>query len=307
MAAPPLVIGIDAGGTATRVVAARGTRRISVRGGTGNLLTLGERKFLRLLRQCARDVAEVTARSPQQVRAVCLGGAGLGRTREREQALAHLTAVWPHARASVTDDATIFLWAVFGSHPGAVLMAGTGSICVGRDAHGRSERAGGWGSLLGDAGSAFALGQDALAHALSARDGLTKATPFSRALVEHLKVSDALNVLSLVYDPDAGGPATIAALAPVVLGCARRGDPVAARIVTAQSRALARVGSSVVKRLGSSVTEVALGGGLFRTRWYAAAVRQELARTCPNVRVFASRKDPVYGAVTLAQKLVTHG
>ncbi len=307
MANASLVIGIDAGGTATKVAVARGAHRTSIAGGAGNLLTLGDAGFLRLLRQCARHVADATGAPPRRVSAVCIGGAGLGRERERDKAVSHLRSVWPRARVSATDDATIFLWAVFGAQPGAVLMAGTGSLCTGRNARGECARAGGWGSLLGDPGSAFAMGREALVHALAAGDGQTETTPFSSTLLKHLKLTDALSVLSLVYDPDDGGPAAVASLAPFVLDRARRGDPVAREIVATQAASLASLGAAAVTRLGSSVNQIALGGGLFRTKLYAAAVRSELERRCPTIRTRVSRKEPVLGAVRCAQELLNDG
>jgi N-acetylglucosamine kinase-like BadF-type ATPase len=296
MAGTPLVIGIDAGGTTTRIAASRGRRQFTLTAGTGNLLTLGEAGFAKHLRDCARTLARRTRVQPRRVASVCLGGAGLGRAAQRGAAEACLRRLWPRARVNVTDDATIFLRAVFDRRPGVVLMAGTGSICLGRRRDGTCERAGGWGALLGDAGSGFALARRAVMHALEVRDGLRAPTPFAAAVLKRLGVKDALELVTRIADA-----------APVVLDRARRGDAVARAIVREESAALARLAPAVLERLRDDVGAVALGGGLLRKRYYAAAVRDALARTCPGVRAYVARKEPVLGALAMAHEAITTG
>ena len=55
----------------------------------------------------------------------------------------------------------IALDAAFGSGPGVIVIAGTGSIAYGRNAQGASARAGGWGSAISDEGSAHWIGRSA--------------------------------------------------------------------------------------------------------------------------------------------------
>ena len=58
----------------------------------------------------------------------------------------------------VVSDAETALYGAHGGGPGVIVIAGTGSIALGRNAAGREARAGGWGWLVDDAGSAFAIG-----------------------------------------------------------------------------------------------------------------------------------------------------
>src|SRR5207237_1641869 len=64
------------------------------------------------------------------------------------------------ARVHVISDAQAALLGALGKRPGVLLLSGTGSIVVGRNARGRWARAGGLGPILGDEGSGFWLGRE---------------------------------------------------------------------------------------------------------------------------------------------------
>ena len=300
------VVGIDAGGSTTRLAVASGSTREVFTAGAGNYVTLGAAAFRSLLARSWREARRATGIPAGAVAAVCLGGAGLGRRTEQRRAERVLTEQWPRARIRVTTDADLFLRAAFGGRPGIVLMAGTGSICLGRTASRSPERAGGWGAILEDPGSAFDLGRRAVLHLLAVRDGLKRTTPFAAALAAHLEAGaegDLPAALSGLY---AGGPRAIAALAPVVLERARRADTVAERIISQAATALARLARAVAQRLGDTSLPVALGGGLVRNRAYARAVTGAVERVLPEARVFVSRREPVLGALDLAREQVAH-
>jgi N-acetylglucosamine kinase-like BadF-type ATPase len=117
------------------------------------------------------------------------------------------------ARVHVISDAQAALLGALGKRPGVLMLSGTGSIVVGRNARGRWARAGGLGPVLGDEGSGFWLGREWLRAAV--RDG---------HLLPALRASHG-------HDP----VQTIAALAREVLERARRGDRRARRIAASVS------------------------------------------------------------------------
>jgi N-acetylglucosamine kinase-like BadF-type ATPase len=75
-------------------------------------------------------------------------------------------------KVSVANDATLLFAAGTPDGWGLAVIAGTGSIAFTLDAHGRDARAGGWGYLLGDEGSAFRVGLLGLRAACRAADGV---------------------------------------------------------------------------------------------------------------------------------------
>jgi N-acetylglucosamine kinase-like BadF-type ATPase len=301
MATPQLLIGIDAGGTSTKCMAVIEKTTATIVGGPGNFVSIGQNGFALLLRALQKDLKKATGLDPKEAAGVCIGGAGLGRQHERFAAEAIAKKLFPHAAIVVTDDATLFLWAAFGAKPGIAVMAGTGSICMGRGEDARTVRAGGWGPYLGDPGSAFAIGRRAIVHALAVRDGVEKPSPLVDAVAQHFAVTDALSVLTHI---GTGGPGVIASLAPCVLQAAALGEKVAARIVADEAAALATFVKGVYLHLDSRVAAVACGGGLFENTYFADAGTRAIRNVVGAVRVSVPHTLPVEGAILLARAKV---
>ena len=155
-------------------------------------------------------------------------------------------------RVVVLSDVEAAYLAALGAVPGVLLLAGTGSIALGRDRRGRFGREGGLGPLLGDDGSAFSIG----------RAWLRDAVPPARAR----RIATA---------PDA--VARVAALAPGVLRRARRGDRTARRVVRDAQRALAALAArtSRARGLRPPIT-LSWAGGLMGNAAFRAGVWRHL-------------------------------
>ena len=155
-----IAVGVDAGGT--------GSRAVVVRAGT-----VVERRDLGPLNVLLH--ADAVDRLARLVTAVGAVEAGFGLAGVRSPAdadrLAAELAERTGARVAVGDDADAALAGAFRGAPGIVVIAGTGSGAVGRDAAGRNARAGGHGYLLGDEGSGYWIGREAVRAALRAADG----------------------------------------------------------------------------------------------------------------------------------------
>ncbi len=123
---------------------------------------------------------------------------------------------------------------------GIALIAGTGSICFGKNGAGEYARSGGWGHLIGDEGSGYALGRDALAAVARAWDGWGEKTLLSQLLAEQMELDDQKKIISYTYGGDKG---RIAALAPFGgAGGGGQGDAVALEIIRGQCRQDDRAG-----------------------------------------------------------------
>jgi N-acetylglucosamine kinase-like BadF-type ATPase len=182
----------------------------------------------------------------------------------------------------VLSDAQAALLGALGDTPGLLVLAGTGSIVIGRDSGGRWARAGGLGPLLGDEGSGFWLGREWL-----------------RATTQG---EDMMPARRLVRAPDA--VARIAALAPGVLRRARRGNRLARAIVAAAQRHLAGLAVSVARQLGlRRPVAVSWAGSLMGDAAFRTGVRRALARAGLATRWTAPAEEPVAAAVRLASRL----
>jgi glucosamine kinase len=164
---------------------------------------------------------------------------------------------------------------------GVLVLAGTGSIALGRDGRGRWARAGGLGPLLGDEGSAFWIGREWL------RGRADEATRRRLATAPH-------------------AVRAVAAQAPRVVARARAGDRLARRIVREAQAHLAAQAAAVARALALSAP-VAVGGAgrVMRDRWFAAGVRRALGRRGVRARWRQSRVQPVEAAVRMAAEMAT--
>jgi N-acetylglucosamine kinase-like BadF-type ATPase len=214
----------------------------------------------------------------RDVGALVVASRGIWTLRERRALAGRLARLAGHVE--VLADAQAALLGALGSVPGLLVLSGTGSIVVGRDAHGRWARAGGLGPLLGDEGSAFWIGRAWL-----------RATT---------RGEDFLPVRRLVTGGDA--VARIAALAPSVLARARRGEPKARAIVREAQMHLARLALEVTRRLRlPRPVAVSWGGGVLDDPAFREGLRRAVTRTGLSARWLPPAAAPVAAAVALAQ------
>jgi N-acetylglucosamine kinase len=149
---------------------------------------------------------------------------------------------------------------------GIVTIAGTGSIAFGRNAAGRSARAGGWGYVFGDEGGAFDIARQAARAALRVEEGWGPPTRLRDAFLEATASASANQMLHRFYS-DAWPRSRVATLAPLVDRAAAAGDAVARQILSGAAIQLAMLAGSVRGQLwqpGERV-DVAWVGGVFQS------------------------------------------
>ncbi len=300
-----LSLGIDGGGSHTVALLAREGVLIG-RGeaGPSNLRAVGEAKAFQALDTAITRAFTAAALPRGSVGRACLGLAGAGRESERERFRAWASRVHLAESVSVVTDAELLLAAGTPEGWGLALVAGTGSIAWGRTADGRQARAGGWGYLLGDQGSGYALAMQALRTILQTADGTGPATALSERIPEHLQISDLYDLIPLVH----GGPldrAALAALATVVLDAAAEGDAVALTIVEEQAEQLARTALAAISTLGISRFPLALAGGLLLANAdYRERVLERIRQHAQPAPITLVR-EPAEGALRLCQRLAS--
>jgi N-acetylglucosamine kinase-like BadF-type ATPase len=297
----PHVLGIDAGGTKTMCLLADGEGRViaEARGGGANLQAVGEFEVEKVL----HDVMEQTIGDrPLLPSAICLGMAGVDREADASIMRALMRRIGYKARIVIANDALIALVAGVGSAPGVVLIAGTGSIAYGRNLRNEAARAGGWGYVLGDEGSGYWIGRQALRAVVRASDGRGPQTSLTPLVLEHYGAVQASGLVHAIYDR-AVRPQTIAAVARAVQHAADEGDGVATDILKVGARELAACAASVVHRLDlteEAFTFVLAGGILQAVPRLTAGVEARLEQIAPGRPIKRLDREPACGAVTLA-------
>jgi N-acetylmuramic acid 6-phosphate etherase len=309
---PLLVLGIDGGGTkTTAIVAARGTDGSLVaigRGGGGpaNPRSSGWDVARQNLDRAMDEAFAAAGRPRAPVAALCLALAGSGHASVRDQAYQwcgerKLARVW-----QVVHDAQIVLRAGTPDGMGVALISGTGSLAYGQTPDGRSARAGGWGYLLGDEGSGYAIGLAALRAIVRAADQRGPATGLTAALLGQLELRSPGELIPRLYgDPEVRR--SVASLAPSVLAVAGAGDSVAQRIVEHAAGELCDLVGAVTGSLACTdgSYRLALAGGLLEHHAaLRAAVLRHLAERRSIPLASAVVADPVWGAVLMAGDLI---
>ena len=202
----------------------------------------------------------------------------------------------------VVGDMVIAMEAAFGSGPGVIVIAGTGSIAYGRNSKGETARAGGWGFAISDEGSGHWIGRSAVAAAMRAYDKQPSET--ADLLLDSIMKAwsvDSREQLVLI----ANKSADFAALVPAVVSATEAGDATARNVLTQAGTELATLAGIVIGRLfGNAVAvPVAVSGGVFCN---ASLVRQvfydRLRVAYPQALLSASLVDPERGALQLARK-----
>ncbi|MFI5178780.1 MAG: N-acetylglucosamine kinase [Vicinamibacterales bacterium] len=297
------VLGIDAGGTKTvcQLADEHGRMLAETRGPGANLQAGGELEVEKALHAA---IAEALGRD-RAIRpaAICCGMAGVDRPEDTAVIRGILTRIGQRADLLIVNDALIALEAGAPGEAGVVIVAGTGSIAYGRDHAGRAARAGGWGHVLGDEGSGYWLGRQALQSVVRAADGRGPSTRLTARVLAHYGVGRAQDLVHQVYY---GGtrPAAIAALGAVVQAAAEEGDAIAQQIVETGAMELAAAAVSVATRLGLDACPIVLSGGMFRgVPRLQASVTRRLAQALPRASVQRLTVEPAQGAVHLALAL----
>jgi N-acetylmuramic acid 6-phosphate etherase len=304
-----LVLGFDGGGTRTvALLASRrpsGEWKILGRGESGpsNRQAVGTPAALAALDAAADQAFAAAGKKRGPVRAACLGLAGAGRAKDQEVVREWAARTRLAATVDVLEDAALLLAAGTPDGWGVAVVAGTGSMAYARSADGRTARAGGWGPLLGDEGSGYAIALAGLRAAARAADGRAAATPLTDRLLAACGLTRPEELVGVVYR--GGDRATLAALAPVVLEAANAGDPIAGEIAAAAAAELAAAAAAAARPLGLGARfPVALAGGLlascsnYRARFLAALGERGLHADPVTIVT-----EPAEGAVRLALAL----
>lgn len=299
----PVFAGVDGGGTRSTLVLAdaAGAELARVAGPPGLVDPRAPERSAEIIATLVRiSAAQAGLAAPPA--ALCAGLAGVGNEAERGAVERTLALAGVAERIRILSDGEIALHGAFGGGPGVLLIAGTGSVAYGRGPDGRIERCGGWGMYLGDEGSGYAIGREALAAALRSVDGREERTELLPMVLELLGLEGPRAI-----PPWAGRAAKgqLAALARPVLDLAASGDRVARRLVDRQADALAGHVAALAHRLGpwQADVPVVFHGGVLRSGLYASLVDLALGRNAHRYRLQPPLADAVAGAVAYAREL----
>jgi N-acetylglucosamine kinase-like BadF-type ATPase len=305
----PVLLGIDGGGTSTVAWLADASGTILGRGraGPSNIKAIGADPARAALDQAIAAAFADAGITQQPVASACFGIAGFDRPEDRELLRSWSEELGWTRSLTLVNDGDLLLAAGTTEGWGLGVIAGTGSIAVGRAADGTRARAGGWGHLIGDEGSGYAVALAALRLIARRADGREPCPPHGDALAEEmlraLGIASPSQLVATIYSP-AYDRTRIAALASAVVTAAARDPAVDLTLLDPAGRELGQAALAVANSLGwhTGPVPLALGGGFLLS---ASTVRRSLvahleqAGLAPRVSAVS---EPVRGAVTLARR-----
>ena len=297
---PQLIVGVDAGGTSTVAALEQDGKIVRTHEGVpANASVIGAQAAGSAI------VETISAALEGAVpHAIFVGAAGGARKEVAQSIEDTLRTRFPGARVGVRDDAYIALRASVPEGDGAVLISGTGSIAYAQRA-GVEFRSGGYGYLLGDDGSGFAIGTAALKLLLRSFDERAPRDEFLTRLERALDARTAVDVTARVYG-DSHPVAFCASLAPLVLESANEGDRSANKIVQSAALELSEMAKSLVKRAGLSESGAPLvlaGSLLSNNSLLTFLLETRLKNDLPHMPIYKGGAHPYLGALAAAQRL----
>ena len=293
-------LGIDGGGTGSRALLADAELNplAELQGGPLNPYAMSALEVERNLRDLIARTLDGAGLQPAAVRGVGAGVAGVRTAEEGEPVRALLSQLLPDAgRVRVTHDIEIALRGGIPGGEGIVIVAGTGSAAYGGWG-GRAVHVGGWGVVMGDDGSGYWLGTQALRAVAQALDGRGEQTSLQMAVFDRLSLTAPRDLVAWSLT---ASKAEIAGLAETVLGQHRLGDRVAGKILDSGAAEIARTAVAAVRQLDAEGVRIVLTGGLMAPEGdYFRACRRWIGWELPSTAVTPPARSAVWGAVEMA-------
>lgn len=331
-AGPAAVLAIDGGNSKTDValVAEDGTLLASLRGPGTNQEEHGVGKAMRILGDLVRAAATqagVTGARVARHTSACLAGADL--PEEEEQLTgALLRQGWSETAIAVNDTFAVLRAGLRGDGPGGdgpggdgpgggqvgiglgrggrpwgvAVTCGAGINCVAVAPDGRTARYLALGTLTGDWGGGWGLGQEVMWHAMRAEDGRGAQTALASAVAAYFGLASVTEVAIAVHKGQLAED-DLLRLTTVLFTVADGGDQVARDLVARQASEVCLMATTAMRRLDllPSGTPVVLGGGLLEARHplLAGEIDRLLAAAAPGAVVRVVDVPPVAGAALL--------
>jgi len=295
-------LGIECGGTRTVALFGPGTdadcRRAEF--GPANLRLLDDAGLVGHFKAIQRVAAAPFT-------GIVIGMAGARTEKDRRRIRAAAGKVWRNTPVYATDDLETALAAAEteeGRAARVLILSGTGSCCFGRQTgtHGRTVRLGGWGHILGDRGSGYEIGLQALRAVAGEMDRKGQWPALGAGILQALQLNEADDLIDWAKGAEKAG---VAALAPTVFAAAAKRDGMARKILADAAASLAEDGANCARRLagpGAPVEFVLAGGILLKQAAFARQVGARLRQLRPGARVRRLRRESAWGAMLLARE-----
>lgn len=313
------IIGIDGGGTKTTCLFSREdsalthpqSDSLTLTGPGTNPHIIGFSEMQNRLEQLIKTGMEKFSVEPEEITSVCCGIAGTGREEEKRKALHGLKEIASRLQfskdctCSVHSDTYIALRGALSpdADHGILVISGTGSSTVGMTPGRKLYKSGGWGHLLGDEGSGYQIGLQALNSVTKAFDKRGPATTLTKMILEELNLSHPKQLVSYIYSGDLEKK-DIARFARLAIEAAAAGDKAASIILQNAATELAIHVESLHQQSSffNEKTPVTTTGSIFT---YSTLLRHQFIKIISEKKLGIYQeayRAPINGATIIARE-----
>ncbi len=302
---PDFILAIDGGQSSTACMVGLTDGTLLSSGHGGPAAVPGAAQSVNLMRAaltaCVNEALDGITPRPHSVRATYLGLTG-----GTQAALDILPTLIQTQMILAEGDAAASLACGTYGGPGMAIISGTGCVAYAKNSHGEETVRGGWGYLLGDEGSGFWIGLQAVRAAVRAEDGRGPRTPFTGQVMRQLLVADMREAQHQIYNEQITRP-DVARLTLLVMDAAEEGDEIAGSILDQASRELYSLVEATSRAAGlvedAERVIVASGGVLRPNRPVFRLLAAQVGHGLPTFRLISPRVPPVAGAFILGMML----
>lgn len=251
-----------------------------------------------------RENSPALGKETLEIECAVFGLAGLDTEYDRrvitEMVVAVLQKLQVHVRhLLVENDGFAALLGATNGEPGILVIAGTGSIAFGVNKAGETARSGGWGHRVGDEGSGYWIGKQAVTAVLRAADGRGSQTVLTDLLLPHIGLAHVEELFNWTYGSEYSVD-KLGELSLLVSQAADRGDSVALGILERAGEELFLAARAVMERLGMGrgpFKMILQGGVLQNDERVRTIVMQRIRSAAPQVVIDKAQNEPIYGVI----------
>lgn len=298
-------LAVDGGGTKTQVLCANAAGEVQGEGVAGptNLTATNFGAASFNLREGIRQATE-SLPEDADLSVMVMGLAGMDTPSEEVMArkiFSEAIADYHIEQFVLVNDTIIGLEGDSNNPNAVVLIAGTGSSCVGRNAEGKTAKAGGYDYLLTDQGSGYWIGREVLRAAMASWDHTGPKSLLEDLVCQQYQIKSILDLKDHVYNPDLG-KGEVAESSRLCSEAFEQGDEVARQIFNQAVDELFTMVQAVMTRLHlvDKPTDIVLVGSITKIPYVNEKLDAKLNEQFPQLTIKDPEKPPVYGALKMA-------
>ena len=294
-------IGIDGGATKTMVCLGDKSGDIVevIKLSATNYHTVGIEKTKEVLKEALDIIVKDHKVSLHEIKGICFGGAGI----DSDDGAGIITNIFRELgyknELHVYNDALIALVGANDGYNGGVVIGGTGSVALGVDDYGKLHKVGGWGHILDDKGSGYAIGRDALSRIMEFHDGRGSETLLWEKVKKYLDIETPEQITDFVYSDDTNKD-DVAGIAPIVLNLYQK-DDVATEIIEGAITHLETLVSALARNIKKDSFSLGFYGSIIiRNHKLKARLTEKIHEKYPEINVHLPYNKAYVGALEIA-------